>query len=208
VQDMPSGLLPELDGITLGLDLCTIPIAAVEALQEVERRTAVAVTSLQGLSLDISELEQWAHACTTASNYFSQQSNNGFEFGDVLEQMLANVASGDSEIITTGYFSVRVAAVSFGEGHLTKADPMQGRRRLLARAAAKSSTASGGITAAVKSSDVSDLGWTTDDWNITSKPIRGRVLPLRSLGRGNVILGGILLHQVHCCYVLHTARVT
>lgn len=69
-------------------------------------------------------------------------------------------------------------------------------RQLLAKAAAKSSAGSGGVQAAVRTADVSAQAWTTDDVALTSSAVPGSQLPVRALGTGNVILGGILVEQV------------
>lgn len=71
-------------------------------------------------------------------------------------------------------------------------------RRLLAKTAAKSSSASGGVQPAVRTSDTASEQWTTEDVRLNSSAIPGSLLPPRMLGTGNVILGGVMLKQV-CC---------
>lgn len=69
-------------------------------------------------------------------------------------------------------------------------------RRLHARAAAKGTTGAGGARAAVPTSSIKGQGWTTDDWDVGGVRVEGAVNVPRYVGRANVVLGGLLIHQV------------
>lgn len=84
-----------------------------------------------------------------------------------------------------------------------------GGRRLQARASSKSTSGSGGARTAVRSATIAGQGWTTEDWAVGSQARAGPALVHRYLGISNVILGGVLLHQVSRCadfWVLNTSR--
>lgn len=72
----------------------------------------------------------------------------------------------------------------------------QHNRKLLARASTRmKSGQSSGATDALQYAKVSSQNRTTEDLPISSEPIGGTVLRPRELGRGNAIVGGILLTQ-------------
>ena len=91
------------------------------------------------------------------------------------------------EINSSMVLLVNVGSGSRGEG---------AARRLQARAAAKSSSGTGGSRAAVRTSTIEGLGWTVDDWDVAGVRKEGAVVVPRSVGLGNVLLGGLFLHQV------------
>lgn len=76
-------------------------------------------------------------------------------------------------------------------------------RRLLVRGSAgkSGSTAAKGRNFALsaQAGSVSGKGWNTSDVLISSARIDGRQLPPRVVGTGNVLVGGVLLHQVSIC---------
>ena len=78
----------------------------------------------------------------------------------------------------------------------------QQRRRLRARAGGgkAGSNAAKGRNHAVTSGEgsVAGKGWNTSDVSIASARIWGRAMPVRQVGAGNALAGGMLLHQV-CC---------
>eukprot|EP00892_Ulva_mutabilis_P005686 jgi/Ulvmu1/348/UM001_0353.1 len=68
-------------------------------------------------------------------------------------------------------------------------------RDLLAKAASKSSSGSGGVQAAMRTVDVSTQEWTTADVSLNTSEVSGTLQRTRMLGVGNVILGGIVIEQ-------------
>lgn len=93
-----------------------------------------------------------------------------------------------------GYWGARpgiAGAHAYASGDL----PHVGRQ-LLVKASAKSSTSVGGVQAAVRTVDVASQQWTVDNVPINTSGISGTLVPLRMLGTGNIILGGVYVGQV------------
>jgi hypothetical protein len=77
----------------------------------------------------------------------------------------------------------------------TEASAPHKLRNLLARASRRRSAGTGVAQDAVPSADVGSQKWTIDNLPVSSSPLPGAVLRARELGRGNSIVGGILLSQ-------------
>eukprot|EP00892_Ulva_mutabilis_P001791 jgi/Ulvmu1/11612/UM008_0013.1 len=69
------------------------------------------------------------------------------------------------------------------------------RRRLQARASAKGAAGAGGDRPAVQTATIEGLGWTTDNWEVGDARAAGAVTVPRHVGLGNVVLGGLFVHQ-------------
>ena len=69
------------------------------------------------------------------------------------------------------------------------------RRRLTARVSRKVAAGTGEVQSAVRSADVSSQNWTIADLPVETMRIEGTVLRPRDFGRGNTMLGGLVLTQ-------------
>ena len=69
-------------------------------------------------------------------------------------------------------------------------------RRLMARVSRKVAAGSGSVQSAIRSADVSSQNWTIADLPMETMRMEGTVLRPRDFGRGNTMLGGLVLTQM------------
>lgn len=136
--------------------------------------------------VDQGALVNWQEQCVTELNSILDPSSASDGTWDTATLLPALEGTGDGIVfqLETDFVAGRVPA---GAG---------ASRRLLARSKARGSAGDGTAASVFTVAKVSEQGWNTSDVELLSQAIRHVTPPVRTLGRNNNLVGGVLLHQV------------
>ena len=181
-----------VDAPALGADVCSL-VASSLTSQSSQFTAVQQVDTEQGLQdaddYDVSDNEpfvNWQERCRLELNTLLDTNNLSAESWNE-PWVLAELAEGRDGIVFQQGSSFNV-----GSARASLTGPS---RRLLRRSRARGG-GDGTITSVLTVAEVSSQGWNTTDVELHSEVISGVEPPLRTLGRNNNLVGGILLHQV------------
>lgn len=170
---------------------CTLVSASSEAAAEVSSSADGIQAALQSSS-PLARGSLFSITASTANNTQADESTSCAEAlatfdeqvdpVDVGDSPLAVLAEGGSELALSANYLAPIG------GSVT-----QGGRRLLACGHSGSSKTA---TQPIRTSDLSEQCWTVDDLPINTIPLPDLVPPVRHIQAGNVLLAGLLIHQV------------
>lgn len=193
--------LPELDTLSEAVEFCSLASEDVSVQEDtfsaaVPLRSAFSAGAASRVRPGANVFFNWQEHCEIAVREYQAARAN--VASSVRSDRAFLAAASDARDDTVLLQSQRYFA-STRAGLRGLADTGTPRRRLLARAAGGRSGSGAAKGRSFESSqdaaDVREQGWNTSDVVIGSERIEDKRLPPRFVGDGNVLLGGLLMHQ-------------